>query len=52
MLPLSYQDIIKYNKQYHNLKVIFNNGYKTFSINFISDEEVCKLLIGRVNTII
>ena len=73
---LTDQDITKYNKQYHNLKVIFNNsfhdryflidnklvyhcgtsinriGYKTFSINLISDEEVCNLLISRVNKII
>ena len=72
---LTYQDISKYNKQYHNLKVIFNNdfhdryfliddriiyhcgtsinriGYKTFSINLISDEEVCNSLINKVNKI-
>ena len=69
---LTEQDISKYNKQYNNLKVIFDNsfhdryfildkevvyhcgasinriGYKTFSINLISDEEVCKVLIDRV----
>ena len=73
---LTDQDITKYNKQYHNLKVVFNNsfhdryflidnklvyhcgtsinriGYKTFSINLISDEEVCNLLISKVNKII
>ena len=73
---LTNQDITKYNKQYHNLKVIFNNGfhdryflidekvvyhcgtsinrigYKTFSINLISDEEVCNSLINKVNKII
>ena len=73
---LTYQDITKYNKQYNNLKVIFNNnfhdryfliddksvyhcgtsinriGYKTFSINLISDEEVCNLLISKINKII
>ena len=73
---LTQQDITKYNKQYHNLKVIFNNsfhdryfliddndvyhcgtsinriGYKTFSINLISDKEVCDLLISKVNKII
>ena len=73
---LTKQDIFKYNKQYNNLKIIYDNsfhdryfildkvqvyhcgtsinriGYKTFSINFIGDEEVCKLLIGRVNKII
>ena len=73
---LTQQDITKYNKQYDNLKVIFNNsfhdryfiidkiqvyhcgtsinriGYKTFSINLISDEEVCNSLISKVNKII
>jgi len=73
---LTNQDITKYNKQYHNLKVIYNNtfhdryfiidktqiyhcgtsvnriGYKTFSINLISDEDVCNSLINKVNKII
>ena len=73
---LTNQDIIIYNKQYNNLKVIYNNsfhdryflidekqvyhcgtsinriGYKTFSINLISDKEVCNLLISRVNKIL
>jgi hypothetical protein len=73
---LTKQDIERYNKQYHNLKVVYNNtfhdryfiidksiiyhcgasinriGYKTFSINLISDEEVCNLLISKVNKII
>ena len=73
---LTKQDITKYNRQYHNLKVIYNNtfhdryfiidesiiyhcgtsinriGYKTFSINLISDEEVCNSLISKVNKII
>ena len=73
---LTNQDIVKYNKQYHNLKVIFNNsfhdryfiiddnylyhcgtsinriGYKTFSINLISDDEVCISFIDKVNNII
>lgn len=73
---LTKQDIAKYNKQYHNLKVIYDNtfhdryfiidneivyhcgasinriGYKTFSINLISDEEVCNSLISKVNKII
>ena len=73
---LTNQDITKYNKQYHNIKVIFNNnfhdryfliddkciyhcgtsvnriGYKTFSINLISDEDVCSSLINKVNKII
>ena len=72
---LTKQDIIKYNKQYHNLNVIYNNtfhdryfiidndivyhcgasinriGYKTFSINLISDDIVSKLLINKVNKI-
>ena len=72
---LTKQDIEKYNKQYHNLKVIYNNtfhdryflidekdiyhcgssinriGYKTFSINLVSDEEVCKLLLNKINEI-
>ena len=73
---LTKQDIERYNKQYSNLRVVYNNtfhdryfiidnkqvyhcgasinriGYKTFSINLISDEEVCNSLINRVNTII
>ncbi len=73
---LTKQDILKYNKQYHNLNVIYNNtyhdryfiidnkylyhcgasinriGYKTFSITLVSDEEICQLLINKVNTII
>ena len=73
---LTNQDVIKYNKQYNNLKVIYDNtfhdryfiidktkiyhcgtsvnriGYKTFSINLISDEEICNLLISKINKII
>ena len=73
---LTNQDIIKYNKQYHNLKVVFNNtfhdryfildnkdvyhcgasinriGYKTFSITQISDDDICNVLIDRVNNIL
>ena len=73
---LTEHDITKYNKQYHNLKVIYDNtfhdryflidkkqvyhcgtsinriGYKTFSINLISDEEVCNSLISKINKII
>lgn len=73
---LTNQDVINYNKQYNNLKVIYNNtfydryfildneviyhcgasvnkiGYKTFSINLISDKEVCNMLISRINDII
>ena len=72
---LTKQDIEKYNKQYHNLKVIFDNtfhdryfiidknkiyhcgasinriGYKTFSINIISDKDVYNSLINNVNKI-
>ena len=73
---LTIQDIDKYNLQYNNLKVIYNNnyhdryfildnkeiyhcgasinriGYKTSSINIISDIEVCNLLINKINEII
>lgn len=73
---LTKQDILKYNKQYNNLKVVFNNtfhdryfivdernvyhcgtsvnriGYKTFSINYINDEEVCIPLINKIKNII
>ena len=72
---LTNQDIEKYNKQYHNLKVIYDNtfhdryfildkkevyhcgtsinriGYKTFSINLISDKEIIQLLINKLKTI-
>ena len=72
---LTYQDIIKYNKQYHNLKVIYDNtfhdryfildnkivyhcgtsinriGYKTFSITLINDEEICQVLINKIDKI-
>ncbi len=70
------QDILKYNEQYHNLKVIYDNsfhdryfiidnelvyhcgtsinriGYKTFSINLISDKEICNMLINKIDLII
>ena len=73
---LTKQDIEKYNKQYNNLKVIYNNtfhdryfiiddeiiyhcgasinkiGYKTFNINLISDEDIKKLLINKINNFI
>ena len=73
---LTKQDVLKYNKQYHNLKVIYDNsfhdryfildgnivyhcgasinriGYKTFSITLIGDDEVCMLLLNKVNKII
>lgn len=69
---LTKQDINRYNMQYNNLKVIFDDtfhdryfildkeevyhcgtsinriGYKTFSINYISDDSVCSLLINKV----
>ena len=72
---LTKQDIEKYNKQYHNLTVKYNNtfhdryfildsevvyhcgssinriGYKTFSITLISDSDICKSLINKVNKI-
>ena len=72
---LTYQDIIKYNKQYNNLKVIYDNtfhdryfildnkivyhcgtsinriGYKTFSITLINDEEICQVLINKIDKI-
>ena len=68
---LSKQDIEKYNKQYNNLKVIYNNtfhdryfiidkekiyhcgtsinriGYKTFSINVISDKDIVNILLTK-----
>ena len=73
---LTKQDIEKYNKQYHNLKVVFDNtfhdryfilderkvyhcgtsinriGYKTFSITKFGDNDICELLIDRVNRVI
>lgn len=73
---LTKQDIMKFNKQYDNLKVIYNDtyhdryfiidkeiyyhcgasinriGYKTFSTTRMNDEEVCKLLINKINNII
>ena len=72
---LTKQDICKYNKQYSNLKVVYDNtfhdryfildksiiyhcgssinriGYRTFSINLVSDNEICKLLIDRINSL-
>ena len=69
---LTKQDVSKYNKQYSNLKVVYDNtfhdryfildnsiiyhcgssinriGYRTFSINLVSDNEICKLLIDRI----
>ena len=73
---LTSQDIERYNKQYSNLKVIYNNtfhdryfildndivyhcgasinriGYKTFSINLISDKNIKERLIDEVKKII
>ena len=73
---LTKQDIEIYNKQYHNLRVLYDDtfhdryfildynrvyhcgtsinriGYKTFSITLFGDEEVCKLLINKVKSII
>ena len=73
---LTKQDIEKYNKQYSNLSVIYNNtfhdryfiidskivyhcgtsinriGYKTFSINLISDGNVKDILIKEIDAII
>ena len=70
------QDISKYNKQYSNLRVIYDNtfhdryflldndviyhcgtsinriGHKTFSITLLSDDEVLKILLKKVNIII
>ena len=72
---LTKQDIDKYNKQYHNLNVYFDNtfhdryfildnttlyhcgasinriGYKTFSINLISDIKIKNTLIKEINKI-
>ena len=69
---LTKQDIEKYNKQYNNLSVIYDNtfhdryfiiddniiyhcgssinriGYKTFSINLISDKDIKELLINKL----
>ena len=73
---LTKQDVIKYKKQYHNLRVVYDStfhdryfiidriqvyhcgtsinkiGYKTFSINLISDEDVCNSLVNKVDKII
>ena len=73
---LTNQDITKYNKQYHNLKVVFNNnfhdryfiidekvvyhcgtsinriGHKTFCINLISDVDVYKSLLEKIDKIL
>ncbi len=70
------KDIEMYNKQYNNLKIIYDDtfhdryfildkkiiyhcgssinriGYKTFSINLISDNDVIKYIVKRINEII
>ncbi len=72
---LTKEDINKYNKQYHNLKVVYNNtfhdryfilddtlvyhcgtsinriGYKTFSVNLISDIDVINVLVKCISEI-
>ena len=72
---LTKQDIMKYSKQYNNLKVIYDKtfhdryfildskivyhcgasinriGYKTFSITLINDEEICQVLINKLDKI-
>ena len=69
---LTLQDIDRYNMQYHNLKVKYDNtfhdryfildnsvvyhcgasinriGYKTFSITLINDQDICNVLIKKV----
>ena len=69
---LTTQDIDKYNSQYDNLKVIFNDTYhdryfildknivyhcgtsvnkigiRTFSINLMSDKDICEHLINKI----
>ena len=73
---LTKQDIEKYNKQYDNLKVVYDNtfhdryfiidediayhcgasinriGYKTFSINLISDMEVIDSLLNKIKSVL
>jgi len=46
---LTYQDIIKYNKQYHNLKVIFNNDFHDRYF-LIDDKDIyhCGTSINRI----
>ena len=72
---LTNEDILKYNKQYHNLRVVYDNsfhdryfildkmqvyhcgasinriGYKTFSITLINDQDICNMLITKINDI-
>lgn len=72
---LTKQDIDKYNKQYNNLKVMYDNtfhdryfiidneilyhcgasinriGYKTFSINLVTDKSMLELLLNKIKTI-
>ena len=73
---LTKQDLLKYNKQYHNLIVFYSDkfhdryfvinneivyhcgtsinriGYRTFSINLVSDADVANLLIDKVECLI
>lgn len=73
---LTRQDIRKYNRQYHNVKVYYDSsfhdryfiidrkevyhcgasvnkiGYKTFSITLISDQEICRMLLKKIDKII
>ena len=70
---LTEQDVTRYNAQYNNLKVIYDDtfhdryfildnesvyhcgasinriGWKTFSINRIEDEDVCRALIKKID---
>ena len=73
---LTVQDIMKYNKQYNNLEVYYDDtfhdryfildgkkvyhcgasvnriGYKTFSMTLIGDNEVNKLLLNKLESIV
>ena len=73
---LTKQDLLKYNKQYHNLRVFYSDkfhdryfiidneivyhcgtsinriGYRTFSINLVSDADVANMLIDKVECLI
>ena len=46
---LTKQDIIKYNKQYHNLKVIYNNTFH--DRYFVLDKKYCVSLWASINRI-
>lgn len=73
---LTKRDLLKYNKQYHNLRVFYSDkfhdryfiidneivyhcgtsinriGYRTFSINLVSDADVANMLIDKVECLI